>query len=131
MRLEDFLSQNTQSRNFSKGDMVFAAGDQAEAAFCIESGRVEIFQGAGDDVSVLAVLGPGDIFGEMALLRFDEYTLSARATADTKAFVIAPELLQAQVRETPPLVRAILNALVDRIHGLNGLLIDIDKANKL
>ena len=127
MRLQDFLSQTATKQSFFKGQSIFAKGAQAENAFFIIQGAVEIHDGK----SVMAKLGEGEIFGEMALLRFDEYTLSARAAEDTDVYVIAPALLQEQIRSLHPLVKAILDTLVERIHGVNEVLIDLDKANKL
>ena len=130
MRLEDFLAENTEFKSFEKGSLVFSSGDQAEAAFYIIEGKVEVFQDLEEGDAVMATLGPDEIFGEMALLRFDEYTLSARAMEDTKAFVITPDLLQEQIRQTHPLIKAILDMLLDRIHNVNEVLIDIDRMNK-
>ncbi len=129
MRLEDFLSDNTQKKSFAKGESFFTQGDQAEAAYYIIQGNVEIFQTLDGKESIMANLGPDEIFGEMALLRFDDYTLSARAAEDTEAYVITPEIMQAQIRDTHPLIKAILDMLLDRIHDVNEVLIDLDRAN--
>ncbi len=128
MRIEDFLAENAEKKTFPEGRVIFEEGRQADCAYFITRGKVEIFKGPPAKNSVLAVLGPGEIFGEMALLRFDHYTLSARAAADTEVRIITPEMLQTQLRETHPLIRAILDRLVERIHEANAVLIDLDSA---
>jgi CRP-like cAMP-binding protein len=128
MRLEEFLTQNTEQKKFGKGEIIFTEGTQAEAAYYILQGQVEIFKGTGK--TSVGLLGPGQIFGEMALLRFNEYTLSARAHEDTVVHVIMPELLHSQIRATHPLIQSILNMLVDRVHELNEVLIDLENANR-
>lgn len=130
MRLEDFLSGTAETKAFGVGENIFLKGDQAGAAYYVISGQVEIFQEVGGERSVMASLGPGEIFGEMALLRFDEYTLSANAASDVETYVISPAMLQEQVRETHPLIRAILDMLIDRMHTVNEVLIDLDTANR-
>ncbi|MCC7305915.1 MAG: cyclic nucleotide-binding domain-containing protein [Alphaproteobacteria bacterium] len=128
MRLEDFLEKNTKIKTFEKGTPIFTEGKQADAAYYIIEGKVEIFQEVNGQPSVIADLGPGEIFGEMAILRFDKYTLSARAAEATKVHVITPEILQKEINATHPLIRAILDMLVDRIHTVNEILIDFDRA---
>ncbi len=128
MRLEDFLAENAEKKAFPKVHKIFTEGQQADCAYFVIQGKVEIFKGPPAKNSVMAILGPGEIFGEMALLRFDRYTLSARAVADTEVYVIVPEMLQAVLHETHPLIRAILDRLVERIHEANAVLIDIDSA---
>ena len=133
MRLEDFLSENTTLKTVAKDDLIFSEGAQAEAAYYVIEGRVDIFKESETGASVMATLGAGDIFGEMALLRYDEYTLSARANeaGDVKLYVITPEVLQGVIREAHPLVKAILDMLVERVHDVNEVLIDIDQASHL
>lgn len=130
MRLEDFLDQHAEKRSFAAGHPLFVKGAQADAAYCIISGEVEITDGPPGAGALLARLGPGEIFGEMALLRFDSYTLSARAATDVQVFVITPGLLHEQVRQLHPLIKTILDMLVERVHSVNQVLIDLDKANK-
>ncbi len=129
MRLEDYLEKSAARKNFRKGESVFEEGAQADAAYYIISGQVEIFKKSGAS-GVVASLREGEIFGEMALLRFDRYTLSARAAEDTEVFVVTPAMLQEQVRATHPLIRAILGMLVERIHGVNEVLIDLDSTTR-
>ncbi len=127
MRLEDYLDQATDTKSFTKGSLIFSQGQEADAAFYIIEGEVEIFQ---PDGAVLAALGAGQIFGEMALLRFDSYTLSARASVALKVHVITPSLLQDQVRSAHPLVKAILDMLIERVRTVNDILIDLDTAKQ-
>lgn len=130
MRLEEFLEKNAAVKAFDKGQIVFKEGDQADAAYCVLEGEIEIFKDDDGRGAVMARLGPGEIFGEMALLRFDRYTLSARAADAVKLHVISPALLQEQLRQTPPLVRAIVDALAERMRGVNEVLIDLDRADR-
>ena len=129
MRLEEFLEQNTQKAHLSKGDVIFIQGDQAKSAYYVIRGKIEIFKTMDGKESIVAHLEADEIFGEMSLLRFDEYTLSARALEDTDVYLITPEVLQAQIRETHPLIKAILDMLLDRINDTNKVLIDLDKIN--
>ena len=131
MRLEEFLAENTQIKALSKDEIIFRQGAQADAAYCVAEGKVEIYQEADGRTSSLAVLEAGQIFGEMALLRFDRYTLSAKAVEPSKLYVITPDVLQRQIEKTPPLVKAIVDMLVQRIHDVNEVLIDHDRVSQV
>lgn len=58
-----------KSRRFEEGTLLFSQGEPGEAMFLIQEGKVRIFR-PGDEgkEKTLTVLGPGDTFGEMALL---------------------------------------------------------------
>ena len=59
-------------RNFGSGEIVFHQGDPADTLHLIRSGRVAVRLDAGRGESVIAaVLGPGEMFGELALLDED------------------------------------------------------------
>lgn len=56
-------------RTFRRGEVVFHTDDPADTLHLIVSGRVAVrVQTALGDVAVLTVLGPGDMFGELALI---------------------------------------------------------------
>lgn len=129
-RLNQFLEQCAIEKTFFKGNVICQEGQQADEAYYVIDGAVEIYKNEGGAPVVVATLGAGDIFGEMALLRFDRYTLSARAVMDVKAYAITPELLQEQIRQTHPLIKAILDSLLDRVQESNQVLIDLDRANR-
>src|SRR3989304_3166117 len=55
-------------RTLKAQEVIIKENDQAAGFFIISSGKVEVVRGAGtDNPQSLAILGPGDFFGEMAL----------------------------------------------------------------
>ena len=58
------------------GQFIFKEGDRGTDMYVIESGSVEIFRGARTG-EALAMLGPGDFFGEMAILEDEPRFASA------------------------------------------------------
>ena len=63
------LAHKLTKRTFGKGMIIFHKGSPGRSLYIIESGRVRIFllSKSGQEISV-NVYGPGDLFGEMALL---------------------------------------------------------------
>ena len=112
---------------FRRGDAIFEKGDPATQLFVCFSGRVAIIAKATDDrESVISVLGPGALFGEMSL--FDGGVRSANAAALTTVHLIAvdfddvrevlahrPELLWTVVRILARRLRATDEALADAV----------------
>src|SRR5258708_28789588 len=73
-----------------RGDTIFVKDEPATHLYVVFSGRVAIVAKASDErESVLTVLGPGALFGEMSL--FDGGVRSANARALTTAHLIAVE----------------------------------------
>jgi CRP/FNR family cyclic AMP-dependent transcriptional regulator len=63
------LTQVLKREHFSKHQIIFSAGEKTEMLYAVISGRIKVAMGddQGKEV-VLAMLGPGEYFGEMALL---------------------------------------------------------------
>ncbi len=70
-------------------EVLFCEGDRGESCYVIESGDIEIFKAAGGREVLLAVRGPGDVIGEMAL--FEDAPRIASARARTKATLLSIE----------------------------------------
>lgn len=128
MDLDSLLAaMGAERRVVPAGSLVVRQGDQAAEAYRIVKGRAAVFRAlGGGEEALVAHLGPGDILGEMALLRYDAYTLSVRADTELDLYVISASMLHDQLRQTPPLVRALLDLLIDRIYETNETLIDIE-----
>ena len=88
--------------------------DHGAEMFVISAGRVRIDR----DGSTLAELGPGDWFGEMALL--SEGTRSATATTvePSRLFVVAHREFHALMDEMPSVRAAVFDCVADRLRKL-------------
>lgn len=102
-------------QHYHKGDRIFRTGDGATSAFLIQAGSVDITIGQGDDETVVSTLGPGEIFGEMALL--DEAPRSAAAVAreSTTCVLITRTDFQKRVDKSDAFIRALLSLLTKRL----------------
>lgn len=72
-------------REYSKGDIVFSQGTSGQSMYLIESGQVEVvIQRDGTVEEVVATLGPGSFFGEMAVLLGGPRTATVRVAIDAE-----------------------------------------------
>src|SRR5262249_7592007 len=95
---------------FKPGETIFAAGDKGDKMYVIRTGKVEIER----DGKIVEKLGPGGIFGEMALI--DGAPRAAKATPKTACEVapITERTFLFLVHETPLFAISAMRALADR-----------------
>jgi len=114
------LAKGTVKRQFAAGDVIVKEGEQAVAFFYLLSGRVEVVKGAeGASPKVLRTMGPGDFFGEMALL--DNYLRSAtvRALEDTECLQLWRWDFLYALRTNPHIAAEMLPVLSRRLRETN------------
>lgn len=105
-------------RSFEKGQVFFKQGDRGVAAYLIQSGSVVIVKkGADGENIVLAHLGPGRIFGELALLSGRPRAAAAVAEQTTICEVITRDNFSKAVMSLPPILRAIIRIYVEQLSG--------------
>ncbi len=103
-------------RTYKKGDAIVREGENAVAFYLIRSGNVEVVRGLGaKDAKVLATLGPGDFFGEMALLDSYPRSASVRAVDDTECMVLSRWDFVAELRTNPFIAVQMLPVLSRRL----------------
>lgn len=89
------------------GDRLFAEGDPGDAMYFIDSGGVMIHSGEGDERVVLAELGPGQFFGEMALALGTARTASATALRECELLELPGPAFRELANRYPALRSAI------------------------
>lgn len=103
------------SRSFAAGETLFAAGQPADRAFLIESGQIEVLAGA----NRVALLGPGEVVGEMALVEERPHGRTARAVSAGSASALTRDEFESDLLNDPAKCRAYLIRLFERLrtHG--------------
>lgn len=83
------MDQIVQEKALPPGTTLYLEGMLGESMYIIESGNIKISKMISEgDEQVLVVLGPGDQFGEMAILDGGSRAASAVSTADTNVLVL-------------------------------------------
>lgn len=96
------LSEFLRPKQLDPGAVVFQEGSTGMSLYFISSGRVRICKaGAGGSTMELALLGPGDFFGEMALIEEAERTASAVAYGSCLVFELFRGDLSRWVKTNP------------------------------
>ena len=113
----NFDSQKPVS--LSKNQIIFEHGDPGDYMYLIIRGEVEIYQASqsGDNYRV-ALLGPGDFFGEMALITGDQRTASAKAYSMVELLPVNREDMLKGIRSDPETGLFYLNVLINRLRTI-------------
>ena len=98
------------------GDYIFHEGDPATEFYVIQQGQVEVVKGnlANDGEEILAILGPGDFFGEGALLDSGARSASIRARSNVEVTVLGRNVFTQISSCLAPLRDAVANAMKRR-----------------
>lgn len=91
------------------GEFFYLQGDPAAAAYLVENGRVRLTQVTPEGQQVLLrVIGPGNMFGAVAIAQVETYPVTAEADADCAVRVWPKSVLMDLIKEMPQLA---LNAM--------------------
>jgi CRP-like cAMP-binding protein len=102
-------------REFAKGAVLFREGDLGKEMYVIQSGQVAISKHVRDVEKVLATLGPGEFFGEMALISNKPRTATATVAEAARCLVIDPKTFEAMVRGNAEIAIRMIKKLADRL----------------
>ena len=109
-------------RHHPKGHIFFEEGSPGPLAYIIKSGQVEITKKQGNKEISIAMLGPGEIFGEMALLGSKARTATARALANTEVVSISQARLLSFFRRSDPILKHVVMSLINRLEMATALI---------
>jgi len=104
---------------FQPGQMIFREGDTTQEAYRILKGRVEISIAGDGKAVILAQLGEGDIFGEMAMVDERPRSASAQALEVTECEVLTAENFNEAVLQRPEILIPYLASFFERLRTAN------------
>lgn len=110
---------------YGRGELVFRQGDPGTSLYVIESGRVKIriVSPEGQEL-VLAILGPGDFFGELAVLDGQPRSADVVALEACRLLVLHRHDLRRDLEARPHLALQLLSVLSQRLRQVDGVLQD-------
>ncbi len=119
------LSQMGPTR-LERGDILFREGDQGDTLYVIGEGKVKLGRTSTDGrENLIAILGPGEMFGELSLFDPGPRTMTATAVAETQLMGLGNESLTSLLTGRPEVAKALLAALAKRLRRTNEHLADL------
>jgi len=109
-----------------RGETVFAEGEPGDRLFVVVEGKVKLGQTSADGrENLLAVLGPGEMFGELSLFDPGERTSTATALTDVMLLGLGQRDLRPWLTGRPEVAAELLQALAQRLRRTNEAMSDL------
>src|SRR5580765_2979131 len=105
------LQRSGEGEEYAAGTTVFAQGDDADRMFVVVSGAVTLSV----DGRVVETVGPGGLFGEMAVIEHEPRSGTAVAEADTSLVGIDKRRFWFLVQETPYFAEIVMRVMAARL----------------
>jgi CRP/FNR family transcriptional regulator len=123
----DRLAAALRIRRFRKAETIFHQGDPGDALFILASGSVKVVlpSDEGAESAIVAVLGPGEFFGELAILDGAPHSATIVALEATETLVLQRDEFLGLIDTEPELRRALLASLATEIRRLTGHVEDL------
>jgi CRP/FNR family cyclic AMP-dependent transcriptional regulator len=116
----DRFSRVAVPRSFPKGTRVFHEGDHSDACYIIRAGSFRVTREHPDGRAItLANLGPGDIFGELAMLDGEVRSASVEALSDGELLALPALDVRNLLARHPDITVKLVAALVRRLRQAN------------
>ena len=109
----DSLRASMEPVKISKGNVLFAEGDEGDHLYVIVEGKLKLGTSSGDG------LGPGEMFGELSLFDPGPRTSTATAVTDAKLLSLGHKELIPWLAENPAVALHLLGRLAQRLRRTN------------
>ena len=113
-----------KQHSFQRGDLVFAEGEEADHLYVVNRGRIAIANRNMDRESLLALMGTGDLFGEMALFDGQGRSALARALEPSEVVSVPFSVMRAELEGDAEALWNVVRLLVKRVRAADEALAD-------
>jgi CRP-like cAMP-binding protein len=119
------ISLVARTKSLQRREQLFHKGDHGGEIYAVASGKLKVLTTSteGDDV-VFSILGPGEVFGEVALLGATPRTASVSAIEDCQLLVIGRRDFLAFLKTNPEVSEKLLSVLAIRLKRVSELVED-------
>src|SRR5436190_6709222 len=114
-------------RRFRRGETIFHQGDPGDALFVVSTGSVKVVlpSDEGAEPAIVAILGAGEFFGELAILDGAPHSATIVAVEPTETFVLHRDAFLTLIDSDAGLRRQLLASLATEIRRLTGHVEDL------
>ncbi|HUA66252.1 MAG TPA: ATP-binding protein [Alphaproteobacteria bacterium] len=114
------LRSIAEERLFPAGTRIFSENEPGDGVYVIQDGLVEIAHLVGDQAQcVFSKIGPGEIFGEMAVIEDRPRSATTTAVKETRVYFIPRDQMVALLRRSPALSLKLLQEVSSRLRDFN------------
>jgi CRP/FNR family cyclic AMP-dependent transcriptional regulator len=123
---QDALQRRMDVVKLRRGETLFTEGDRGDRLYIVTTGKVKLGRTAADGrENLLAVLGPGEMFGELSLFDPGPRTATATAVTATTLSGLGNDALDPLLSQRPEVAGRLLAALARRLRRTNEAMADL------
>jgi CRP/FNR family cyclic AMP-dependent transcriptional regulator len=111
----DIFRNTADFESFDAGAIIFSEGDRGDRMYVVLEGQIEIRVKG----QLVETLGPGGVFGEMALIDATPRSATAIATCSTRVAPVTERRFQFLVQQTPHFSIQIMRVLAERLRSMD------------
>jgi CRP/FNR family cyclic AMP-dependent transcriptional regulator len=120
------LQASMESLSLGKGQVLFNEGERGDRLYVITEGKMKLGHTSSDGrESLLAVLGPAELLGELSLFDPGPRTATATALTETSLMGLGHAALRPWLTGRPEVAEALLRALAQRLRRTNDQMADL------
>ncbi|HSG17328.1 MAG TPA: cyclic nucleotide-binding domain-containing protein [Anaerolineae bacterium] len=113
------MSCGALGKVYRQGETIVFQGDEGSCMYVIQDGEVEVVRSHDGTTVRLAVLGPGDIFGELSLFGNGKRSATVRALGDVRIITVDKHIFLRRVQEDLTLAFRIFQTMAARLNQMN------------
>jgi len=114
----ELFRQDPNLRPVAPGEALFSYGEIGDEMFVLTEGQVEL---RAPDQGLLEIVGPGGMFGEMALVDGSPRAASATAISPAKVVPISRERFLYLTQNTPYFALEVMRLMARRLRNMDGI----------
>ncbi|CRZ16769.1 cAMP-activated global transcriptional regulator CRP [Mycolicibacterium neworleansense] len=120
------LVRQLEPVTFRRGEVVFTEGEPGDTLYIITAGKVKIGRKSVDGRdSLITLMGPSDMFGELAIFDPGPRTSTVTALTELKTVVMSRSVLRSWIADRPEIAEQLLRVLARRLRRTNDNLSDL------
>jgi len=120
------LREAMQEVSLRRGETLFHEGDPGDRLYLVIEGKIKLGHRSSDGrENLLAILGPGELLGELTLFEPGERTATATAVATSRLLELQHDPFMHLIDTRPELAKHMLRALAHRLRRTNEALADL------
>jgi CRP/FNR family transcriptional regulator, cyclic AMP receptor protein len=111
----ELFSNEGEGMLFEPGQVIFSAGDEPDVMYVVVEGEVEVWIRG----SIMEILGPGEPFGEMALIDKEPRVATTKARTACRVVQIPEKRFLYMVQQTPYFALQIMKVMAQRLRKMD------------
>lgn len=112
-------AEGVLGKEYADGEVICREGEPGNQMYVIQAGHTSVVREEAGSEVVLAELGPGDVFGEMAIFDRKPRSATVRAKGTVRVLTLDKRGFLRRAHEDPSLAFSILQRMAERIRRLD------------